>query len=80
MTTWDDLSRVESLSPQQHEAMRLVCNGATWEEVAETLGIGYGSVKTIRNRIYRKLGLTGLARPALRAAYMYGMWERSVRD
>lgn len=78
MTHHEELARVASLSPQQHEVMRLVCAGETWEVVAERLGIGYGSVKTVRNRIYRKLGLTGMARPALRAAYMYGKWERAT--
>lgn len=77
--THEELAVVATLSPQQHRAMRLVCAGRTWEEVARELGLGYGSMKTVRNRIYHKLGLTGLARPAIRAAYIYGQWQARQR-
>lgn len=44
------------LSPREREALRLVASGATNREIAETLGVGAETVKTLLARAFAKLG------------------------
>jgi DNA-binding NarL/FixJ family response regulator len=46
-----------SLSPREREALRLVAAGSTNKDVAEALGIGEETVKTMLARIFGKLGV-----------------------
>jgi DNA-binding NarL/FixJ family response regulator len=45
-----------SLSPRERELLRLVGDGATNREIAERLGIGRETVKTMLSRAFAKLG------------------------
>jgi DNA-binding NarL/FixJ family response regulator len=45
------------LSPREREVMRLVAQGRTNHQVAEALGVGDETVKTLLGRTYMKLGV-----------------------
>jgi DNA-binding NarL/FixJ family response regulator len=45
-----------ALSPREREAMRLVAAGATNPEIADSLGVGRETVKTLLSRAFAKLG------------------------
>ena len=45
------------LSPRERQALRLVAQGATNREVAEALGVGDETVKTMLSRAFVKLGV-----------------------
>ncbi len=47
---------VPSLSPRERDVMRMVAEGATNREIAEQLGIGAETVKTLISRAFTKLG------------------------
>ena len=47
-----------ALSPREREVLRLVASGATNVQIAEQLGIGRESVKTLISRAFAKLGAT----------------------
>jgi DNA-binding NarL/FixJ family response regulator len=49
---------VAALSPREREVLKLVAAGATNAQVAEQLGIGRESVKTLVSRAFAKLGAT----------------------
>jgi DNA-binding NarL/FixJ family response regulator len=46
-----------ALSPRERDVLRLVAQGATNREVAQQLGVGEETVKTLLARIYAKLGV-----------------------
>jgi DNA-binding NarL/FixJ family response regulator len=46
-----------ALSPREREVLSLVASGATNREIAETLGVGAETVKTLLARIFAKLGV-----------------------
>ena len=54
--------RQGALSPREREVLALVRDGATNAEIAEKLGIGSETVKTLLARIYVKLGVSRRAR------------------
>jgi DNA-binding NarL/FixJ family response regulator len=46
-----------ALSPREREVLRLVAAGSTNREVAEALGVGQETVKTMIGRVFGKLGV-----------------------
>jgi DNA-binding NarL/FixJ family response regulator len=46
---------VESLSPREREVLGLVAEGCLFKEIAEKLGVSFGTVHTYCRRIYEKL-------------------------
>lgn len=46
-----------ALSPRERDVLRQVAEGATNAEIAERLGVGFESVKTLLRRAYIKLGV-----------------------
>lgn len=56
-----------ALSSREREVIRLVADGATNRQVADTLGIGAESVKTILARMFAKLGVRKRAEAVARA-------------
>jgi DNA-binding NarL/FixJ family response regulator len=46
---------VESLSPREHEVLELVAEGCLFKEIAEKLGVSFGTIHTYCRRIYEKL-------------------------
>ncbi|MGO8931999.1 MAG: response regulator [Limisphaerales bacterium] len=46
---------VESLSPREHEVLELVAEGCLFKEIADKLGVSFGTVHTYCRRIYEKL-------------------------
>jgi RNA polymerase sigma factor (sigma-70 family) len=46
---------VESLSPREREVLELVAEGSLFKEIAEKLGVSFGTVHTYCRRIYEKL-------------------------
>jgi DNA-binding NarL/FixJ family response regulator len=58
------------LSPRELEALGLVAGGATNRQVANTLGIGEETVKTILERAFAKLGVHRRAQAVAAAASM----------
>jgi DNA-binding NarL/FixJ family response regulator len=66
-----DSSRA-ALSPREREAIQLVAAGATNPEVAEKLGVGRETVKTLLSRAFAKLGTTRRAE-AVSEAHRQGL-------
>lgn len=60
------------LSPREREALRLVAQGATNREVAQALGVGDETVKTMLSRAFAKLGVRRRAE-AVAAAHKRGL-------
>jgi DNA-binding NarL/FixJ family response regulator len=50
----DDAHR-ESLSPREHEILRLLARGKAYKEMADVLGVSLGTINTHVRRIYQKL-------------------------
>ena len=50
--------RIEELSPQERQVLRLLAEGRSRQEIAEALVISLNTVKTHLQRIYRKLNVT----------------------
>ena len=46
---------VESLSPREREVLGLVAEGCLFKEIAEQLGVSFGTIHTYCRRIYEKL-------------------------
>jgi RNA polymerase sigma factor (sigma-70 family) len=46
---------VESLSPREREVLELVAEGCLFKEIADKLGVSFGTVHTHTRRIYEKL-------------------------
>ena len=46
---------VESLSPREREVLELVAEGCLFKEIAEKLGVSFGTVHTYCRRMYEKL-------------------------
>jgi RNA polymerase sigma factor (sigma-70 family) len=46
---------VESLSPREREVLELVAEGCLFKEIAEQLGVSFGTIHTYCRRIYEKL-------------------------
>ena len=44
-------------TPRELDVIRLSCMGLQYKEIAERLGIKYLTVVTIKNNIFRKLGI-----------------------
>ena len=61
-----------ALSPREHEVMRLVATGSTNREIAEKLGVGEETVKTLVARTFSKLGVHRRAE-AVAAAHNLGL-------
>ena len=59
------------LTVREREVLELVCNSASYREVASVLGISQGTVQTHIKNIYRKLGVTSKAE-AVRMALSNG--------
>lgn len=60
------------LSPREREVLRLVAAGATNREVAQELGVGDETVKTLLSRTFAKLGVRRRAE-AVSAAHERGL-------
>lgn len=54
-------SRIEKLTPREHEVMELVAAGFTTKEVAKRLGLSQGTVSIHRYRAMQKLGARSAA-------------------
>ena len=61
-----------ALSPREREAIRLVAGGATNPEVADALGVGRETVKTLLSRAFAKLGTSRRAE-AVSEAHRQGL-------
>jgi two-component system nitrate/nitrite response regulator NarL len=61
-----------ALSPREREALRLVADGATNPQIAEALGVGRETVKTLLARAFAKLGTTRRAE-AVSEAHRQGL-------
>lgn len=61
-----------ALSPRERDAMRLVAQGATNPQVADALGVGRETVKTLLSRAFAKLGATRRAE-AVSEAHRQGL-------
>lgn len=48
-----------ALSPREREVLQLVAAGLTNREISSQLGIGVETVKTLLERVFRKLGVNG---------------------
>ena len=48
-----------ALSPREREVLQLVAAGLTNPEIASQLGLGVETVKTLLERVFRKLGVNG---------------------
>jgi DNA-binding NarL/FixJ family response regulator len=48
-------SEVESLSMREQEVLNLVAQGCLYKEIAEKLGVSFGTINTYSRRIYEKL-------------------------
>jgi DNA-binding NarL/FixJ family response regulator len=55
---------VESLSPREREVLELVTKGCLFKEIAEKLGVSFGTVHTYCRRIYEKLHVRSRAQAA----------------
>ncbi|MHB9094993.1 MAG: response regulator transcription factor [Eubacteriales bacterium] len=53
----ETLNKFGTLSPRERQVIRLMAEGQTASEVAETMEIGCETVKTHREKIYKKLGV-----------------------
>ncbi len=51
----DPAKEVENLTPRELEVLQQLAKGLLYKEVAESLGIGIGTVRTHVEAIYRKL-------------------------
>ena len=51
-------ARLGALSPRERETVALLAAGATPKEAAHALGVGAGTVYTVRDRCLKKLALT----------------------
>ena len=60
------------LSPREREVLALVAEGRTNREIAERLGVGGETVKTVVNRVYAKLGV-GKRAEAVSEAHRQGL-------
>jgi DNA-binding NarL/FixJ family response regulator len=65
-------ARRAALSPREREAMRLVADGATNPQIADRLGVGRETVKTLLARAFAKLGTTRRAE-AVSEAHRQGL-------
>jgi DNA-binding NarL/FixJ family response regulator len=61
-----------ALSPREREVLRLVASGSTNQQVAELLGVGSETVKTLLARTFAKLGVRRRAE-AVSAAHDLGL-------
>lgn len=52
---WSYIQRRYHISPRELEVAKLVCHGLTNKEIAETLKIRQGTVKTHIKNIYRRI-------------------------
>ena len=46
---------MESLSAREQEVLELVAQGCLFKEIAERLGVSFGTIHTYSRRIYEKL-------------------------
>ena len=51
-------SPVDSLTPREREVARLMARGLTNPQIAEELGIGFGTAKTHVSQVIAKLGVS----------------------
>jgi len=68
----------DSLTPTEHDVVRLVAEGRSNEEIAAKLVVGIATVRTHLNHVYAKLGLPN--RAALAAEAVRRSEVRSIRD
>ena len=61
---------VESLSAREQEVLELVAQGCLFKEIAEKLGVSFGTVHTYSRRIYEKLHVRSRAQAVAK-------WHRS---
>jgi len=52
-----DASKLEPLTPKEHEAMFLLCRGKTGPEIASAMGVSINTVKHHVRNIYAKYGV-----------------------
>lgn len=50
-------SPADVLSPRERAVVLGIAEGKTYQEIAESLGVGYETVKTYAARLRKKLGL-----------------------
>lgn len=51
-----DRGRSVQLTPREHEVLEFLCLGASYREIARTLGMACGTVQTHVKHVYEKLG------------------------
>jgi two-component system, NarL family, nitrate/nitrite response regulator NarL len=57
-----------ALSPREREVLQLVATGLTNPEISNQLGVGVETVKTLLERAFRKLGVSGRTEATAEAA------------
>ena len=62
MTSPEVIAQLAKLSQREREALRLVCAGLLYREVAEKIYVAESTVKADMGRVYLKLGLNSLSR------------------
>jgi DNA-binding CsgD family transcriptional regulator len=62
MVEQDVIAKLRSLSKREKDILLLVCDGRSYEEIAEEFFISINTVKSHVGHIYIKLGLDGLPR------------------
>ncbi|MGI9624346.1 MAG: response regulator [Acidimicrobiales bacterium] len=72
-------SSLESLTDREVEVLRLIARGLSNTEIAETLFLGEGTIKTHINRIFRKLEIRDRAQ-AVVIAYETGLVQAGQSD
>jgi DNA-binding NarL/FixJ family response regulator len=59
-------TEAEALSPREAEVLRFLAKGYSYKQIADALGIGYGSVHTYIARIYKKPHVRSVAQAVAR--------------
>jgi DNA-binding NarL/FixJ family response regulator len=62
-----------NLSPREMEVLRFLARGCSYKEIADSLGIGMGTVNTHIYRIYQKLHVQSRTEAVMR----FGQFSRS---
>ena len=59
-----DLDEMEQLSPREQQVLEKLAEGRLVKEIADQLGLGFGTVRTYIRRVYEKLGVRSRSQAA----------------
>ncbi len=66
---------IDPLSEREQEVLRLIAEGQSNQQIAQTLVVAESTIKTHLNNIYAKLNVNSRLQ-ALTKAYTYGLLEQ----